>query len=42
MYGKYIKIIHISQCKQYKQYRCTQSLNESKFEVAFLIFLYGL
>jgi len=40
MYGKYIKIIHIhiSQCKQYKQYRCTQSLNESKFEVAFLIF----
>lgn len=43
MYGTYIKIIHIriSQCKQCKQYRCTQSLNESKFEVAFLIFGYG-
>ena len=43
MYGKYIKIIHIhiSHFKQCKQYRCTQSLNESKFEVAFVIGGYG-
>lgn len=43
MCGKYSRIIHIriSQCNQCKQYRCTQSLNESKFEVAFLIFGYG-
>jgi len=43
MYRKYIKIIHIriSHFKQCKQYRCTQSLNESKFEVAFLIVGYG-
>jgi hypothetical protein len=43
MCGKYIKIIHIriSHFKHCKQYRCTQSLNESKFEVAFSIVGYG-
>jgi hypothetical protein len=43
MYGKDIKITHIciSHFKQCKQYRCTQTLNESKFEVAFLIVVYG-
>jgi hypothetical protein len=38
-----IKIIHIriSHFKQCKQYRYKQSLNEPKFEVAFLIVGYG-